>query len=151
MLKRWMPVLVVDDSLTMCAIMQDMLHKIGFEDVQMRRNAIDAFTELVRREYGFVLCDVEMAPFSGIDLVNMMQKEKYLRDVPVVLTTANAAHVAELFGSGVPFPAAGFILKPFQSKDLREKLAEALEGAYQKRDLSLEYLARMNGFEASEI
>jgi CheY-like chemotaxis protein len=150
-LKRWLPVLVVDDSLTMCAIMQDILCNLGFKDVQMRRNAIDAFTELMRREYGFVLCDVEMAPFSGIDLVKMMQRDKYLRDLPVILTTANAAHVAELFRGGASFPAAGFILKPFRANDLREKLSEVLESAYQKKDLSVEFLARMNAFEAGDI
>jgi CheY-like chemotaxis protein len=137
-----MPALVVDDSLAMCAIMQDILHTIGFEDVQMRRTATDAFSELTRRDYGFVLCDVEMVPLSGVELVRMMRKDKNLRDVPVILTSGNAALIGDLFGGGASFPAAGFILKPFRPNDLKQKLSEILEGPYLKRETSMLHLAR---------
>ena len=147
MLKRWMPVLVVDDSLTMCAVMKKVLLSLDFDDVEARQSAADAIEELRRRDYGFVLCDVEMTPVDGMEFVRMMRRDKFLRHVPVILTTGNAALVTEMFKEGDPFLAAGFILKPFKANELKEKLAEVLEAAYQKKELLPRNLARLNGFE----
>jgi len=147
MLKRWMPVLVVDDSLTMCAIMQEILLALDFNDVQMRRSATEAINELKRRDYGFVLCDVDMPAIDGFQLVRMMRRDRSLRDVPVILTTAYPDLITRIFRTGAPFPASGFILKPFTAKDLREKLSEVIESAYRRKELMPRALARLNGFE----
>ncbi|MGN6570844.1 MAG: response regulator [Pseudolabrys sp.] len=147
MLKRWMPVLVVDDSLTMCAIMQQLLQSLEFNDVQMRRSATEAINELKRREYGFVLCDVDMPSINGFELVSMMRHDKFLRDVPVILTTAYPELIARSLKSGAPFPASGFILKPFTALDLRDKLSEVIESSYQRKELLPRRFARLSGFE----
>lgn len=42
MLKRWMPVLVVDDSTTMCAVMKKILLSLDFDDVEVRQSASEA-------------------------------------------------------------------------------------------------------------
>lgn len=147
MLKRWMPVLVVDDSVTMCAIMKKILQSLDFDDVQARQSATEAIEELKQRNYGFVLCDVEMAPVGGLEFVRIMRRDKFLRHVPVILTTGNPALVTEMFKEGDPFLANGFILKPFKANELKEKLAEVLEAAYQKKELLPRTLARLNGFE----
>lgn len=147
MLKRWMPVLVVDDSSTMCAVMKKILFSLDFDDVEARQSAADAIEELKRRDYGFVLCDVEMRPVGGAEFVRMMRRDKFLRHVPVILTTGNAALVTEMFKEGDPFLADGFILKPFSALELKDKLAEVLEAAYQKKELLPRNLARLNGFE----
>jgi DNA-binding response OmpR family regulator len=52
-----------------------------------------------------------------------------------------------MFKEGDPFLADGFILKPFKANELKEKLAEVLESAYQKKELLPRNLARLNGFE----
>lgn len=147
MLKTWLPVLVVDDSFAMASVMKGIILTLGFEDVQVRENAAEAMDELTRRDYGLVLCDINMSPVGGAELVRMMRSDKYLRGVPVILTTGNAALVAEMYGDGTPFPADGFILKPFTPDDLKTKLAEVLEASYQKKDLMPQYLARLNRFD----
>ncbi len=149
MLKRWMPVLVVDDSMTMCSVMKKILLSLDFDDVEGRQSAADAIEELKRRDYGFVLCDVEMGPVGGAEFVRMMRRDKFLRHVPVILTTGNAALVTEMFNEGDPFLANGFILKPFTANELKAKLAEVLEAAYQKKELLPRNLARLNGFEGA--
>src|SRR6185437_17110416 len=147
MLTRWKPVLIVDDSKSMCAIMKQILLSLDFADVQTRHTAIEAMNEIKRRDYGFVICDVEMQPINGIQFVKMLRCDKFLRDVPVILTTSNPASVLDLFKNGAPFLANGFILKPFKANDLKVKLAEVLEAAYQRKDLLPDHLARLNGFE----
>jgi CheY-like chemotaxis protein len=129
-----MPVLVIDDSLTMCAIMQEILLALEFNDVQMRRTATEAINELKRRQYGFVLCDVDMPAIDGFELVRMMRRDQFLRAVPVILTTAYPSLVTDLMKAGAPFPASGFILKPFTAMELRDKLAEVIESAYQRKE-----------------
>jgi len=147
MLKRWMPVLVVDDSLTMCAIMQEILHALDFNDVQMRRSVTEAINELKRRDYGFVLCDVDMPAIDGFQLVNMMRRDEALGAVPVILTTGYPSLITRMLKSGAPFPASGFILKPFTAKDLRDKLSEVIESAYQRKELLPRHFAGYSGVE----
>jgi len=149
MLKRWMPVLVVDDSRTMGAVMNKILLSLDFSHVEVRQSAADAIEELKRRDYGFVLCDLEMGPDSGAELVRMMRRDRRLRRVPVILTTVNPALVTEMFREGDAFLADGFILKPFTAPELKEKLAEVLEAAYPKKELLPRNLARLNGFEVA--
>lgn len=88
-----------------------------------------------------------MSPVGGVKLVRMMRGDKFLRHVPVILTTANPALVTEMFKDGDPFLANGFILKPFNANELKAKLAEVLEAAYQSKELLPHNLARTNGFE----
>lgn len=147
MLKRWMPVLVVDDSKTMCAVMKKILLSLDFDDVHACQSATEAIDELKQRDYGFVLCDVAMRPVDGAEFVRIVRRDKFLRQVPVILTTCNAALMTEMFKEGDPFLADGFILKPFKANELKEKLAEVLESAYQKKELLPRNLARLNGFE----
>jgi two-component system chemotaxis response regulator CheY len=147
MLTRWKPVLIVDDSKSMCAIMKNILLSLDFVDVQTRHTAIDAINEIKNRDYGFIICDVEMKPIDGIQFVKMVRRDKLLRDVPVILTTSNPASVLDIFKRGTPFLANGFILKPFKANDLKIKLAEVLEAAYQNKHLLPDHLARLNGFE----
>ena len=146
MLKRWMPALVVDDSRTMCAIMQEILLALDFQDVQMRRTAAEAINELKRRDYGFVLCDVDMPAINGFELVDMMRHDKFLRDIPVMLTTAYPELITRTLKTGAPFPASGFILKPFTAMDLRDKLAEVVESSYQRKELLPRRNARFGAF-----
>jgi CheY-like chemotaxis protein len=149
MLTRWKPVLIVDDSKSMCAIMKKILLSLDFADVQTRHTAIEAINEIKRRDYGFVICDVEMQPIDGIQFVRMMRRDNFLHDVPVILTTGNPALVMDIFKEGAPFLANAFIRKPFQANDLKIKLAEVLEAAYQRKDLLPDHLARLNGFETA--
>lgn len=149
MLKRWMPVLIVDDSRTMGAVMKKILLSLEFDDVEVRQSATDAIEDLKKRDYGFVLCDLEMGPVNGAEFVRMMRRDKFLRQVPVILTTVNAALVTEMFKEGDAFLADGFILKPFTATELKEKLAEVLEAAYTKKELLPRNLARLNGFEVA--
>lgn len=146
MLKRWLPVLVVDDSQTMCAIMKRILLSLDFTDVQERRTAVQAINELNRRDYGFVLCDVEMKPIDGMQFVRMLRRDKFLCHVPVILTTSNPALMTQRLGEGVPFLADGFIGKPFQANDLKTKLAEVLEASFQDKRLLPDHLSRLNDF-----
>ena len=147
MLMRWKPVLIVDDSASMCAIMKNILVSLGFPDIRVCQTAVAAINALMIRDYGFVICDVEMEPINGRGFVRMMRRDHFLRDVPVILTTSNPALVADIFKEGAPFPANGFILKPFTASDLKVKLAEVLEASYQRKDLLPDHLARLNGFE----
>jgi len=146
MLNRWMPVLVIDDSLTMCAIMQDILLALEFNDVQMRRTATEAINELKRRQYGFVLCDVDMPAIDGFELVRMMRRDHFLRSIPVILTTAYPGLITNVMKNGAPFPASGFILKPFTAQDLKDKLTEVIESAYHEKELLTRYVARRRRF-----
>ena len=149
MLKTWLPVLVVDDSQTMCAIMKRILFSLGFSGVQDRQTAFQAIRELHNRDYGFILCDIEMKPVDGMEFVRRIRRDKFLRDIPVILTTAQPARLTKRMGEGEPFLADGFIGKPFTASDLKTKLSEVLEASFQNKMLLPDHLARLNGFEAA--
>jgi len=118
------PVLIVEDSKVTRTIIRNLLEKLGIRDVKEVEDARSAFLELQNRDYAFILCDVEMAPISGIQFLAAVRAHPTTEHIPVILVTAsrNQKHVA----SAKLHRADQFLLKPFSAGTLREAIEEAL-------------------------
>jgi two-component system chemotaxis response regulator CheY len=124
MLDRSLPVLVVDDSRTMCAIISKITNQVGFEDVDAVYTGLDALAQLRKRTYGLLIVDWEMSPMSGPDLIMRIRSDKTLPAAAIILTTANHQWVADMVKSQTTSGADIHILKPFTAEGLAKKLAD---------------------------
>jgi two-component system chemotaxis response regulator CheY len=116
--------LVVDDFSTMTRVMKTLAQRIGFEDVDVCHDGGTALDMLRARDYGFVLCDLEMHPMSGAEFARRARGEPWGSRCVIVLTTASRESAARAVRDGMHLLVDGFILKPFNSEDLRAKLLE---------------------------
>jgi two-component system chemotaxis response regulator CheY len=117
------PVLIVDDSRTMCAVISKIANQIGFSDVVSVYSGLEALTQVRKRRYRLIIVDWEMSPISGPDLIMRIRSDKTLPAVAIVLTTANHQRIAEMIKSGTTSGADIHILKPFTAVALAKKLA----------------------------
>lgn len=119
-----MPVLIVDDYVTMLRIMGKLMKTLGFENIDQASDGHEALEKLYSRPYGLVISGWDMRPMSGLDLARQMRSNTRLDQVPIVMTAAENGHdnVAAAKRAGV----SEYIVKPFSASALKDKLTPIL-------------------------
>jgi len=115
-----MKFLVVDDFSTMRRIVRNLLKELGFSNVHEAEDGVDALKKLRAESFDFVVSDWNMPNMTGIDLLREIRKDNALKHLPVLMVTAEAKkeNIIEAAQAG----ASGYVVKPFTSVTLDEKL-----------------------------
>jgi len=115
-----MKFLVVDDFSTMRRIVRNLLKELGFSNVHEAEDGIDALKRLRAEAFDFVVSDWNMPNMTGIELLREIRKDDALKHLPVLMVTAEAKkeNIIEAAQAG----ASGYVVKPFTSVTLDEKL-----------------------------
>jgi len=116
--------LVVDDFSTMRRVVRGLLKEIGFDDVEEADDGVAALAKLKSQPFDFVICDIGMPIMSGIDLLRMVRTDAALRQIPMLMVTAEARK--EDIVLAVQNGAAGYLVKPFTKEALEERVKKAL-------------------------
>jgi len=78
--------LVVDDSLTVRALVRSILEEAGY-DVVVAVDGADALERVKRSPFDLVVSDFEMPRLDGIGLTRAIRADDHLADLPVILLT----------------------------------------------------------------
>ncbi len=115
-----MKVLIVDDMSTMRRIIKNIFKQLGFTNMDEAENGQQALEKLRAQHFGFVVSDWNMPVMSGIDLLRSIRADTALKDLPVLMVTAEAQkeQVMEAVQAGV----SNYIVKPFTAETLQEKI-----------------------------
>lgn len=119
-----MSILVADDMSMMLRLMDALLRKIGFADIDCVHDGTGALGMMHAKRYGLVISDLNMEPMSGLDLLRAVRADEAIKNTPFILTTANASSA-----TAVAAKRAGvstYIVKPFGPAVLKEKVEAAL-------------------------
>jgi two-component system, chemotaxis family, chemotaxis protein CheY len=113
-------VLVVDDFPTMRRIVKNLLKQLGYENIDEAEDGAQALTKLKAGGYGLVITDWNMPVMEGIDLLKNLRADETLKDLPVLMVTAEAEKdkVITAIKAGVD----NYVVKPFTAEVLKEKL-----------------------------
>ena len=105
------PVLVVDDLNTMTRIVDGMLRKCGFTNVEQCHDGPTALQKLREKPFLFMMTDREMPGMNGLELVREIRADPKIRNVPIVIMSASseAQHAEAAITAGANF----FMTKPF--------------------------------------
>jgi two-component system, chemotaxis family, chemotaxis protein CheY len=118
------PILVVDDSRSMARVASNLLMLIGFNDVDSVYDGVTALSRLREKAYGLVLCDWNMQPMTGHTLLKEIRADPDLRDVPVIMVTAETTRDNVMAAKEAG--ANGYIAKPFNGATLKDKIIAVL-------------------------
>src|SRR5262245_31882790 len=120
MLNPEMNVLIVDDAATMRRIVRSLLRELGIKNVREAEDGEIAFEDLKRQRADLVVSDWSMPKMTGIELLRAIRHDETLKDIPVLMVTAESKkeNIMEAVQAGV----SNYIVKPFNSKTLEEKL-----------------------------
>lgn len=122
-------ILLVDDSKTIRAILSKTLSltTLPINKVFEAGNGQEAMDCLHGNWIDLVLTDLNMPVMSGIELVNSMNADELLRDIPVIVisTDASETRIDQLKSKGV----REYIRKPFTPENVGQVIEKILEAA----------------------
>jgi two-component system, chemotaxis family, chemotaxis protein CheY len=120
-----MKILIVDDFSTMRRIVKNLLRDLGFTNTHEADDGATALPMLQAGDYEFLVTDWNMPGMEGIDLLKHIRKSDKLKNLPVLMVTAEAKReqIVEAAQAGVN----GYIVKPFTAGTLKEKLDKIFE------------------------
>jgi two-component system, chemotaxis family, chemotaxis protein CheY len=125
-----MKILVVDDMATMRKIIHNMLVQEGFQnvgDADDGETAWEALTNATKDSapFEFIISDWNMPKMSGITLLQKVREDETMKEIPFLMVTAESeqGNVVTAVKAGV----SNFIVKPFSSKVLKEKIEKIFD------------------------
>ena len=120
------PVLIVDDTRTMLRIIRNILRQIRFEAVDEASDGAEALCKLRAGSFGLVISDWNMAPTTGLQLLQEMRADARLSTTPFIMITAESRveNVIVARQAGV----SDYIVKPFNADVLGAKIEKVLQG-----------------------
>ena len=116
--------------LTMRRVVRGFLREMGFAeaDVAEAAHGTAALEALRGAPADVVITDIEMPILGGFGLLSAIKKDAALRDIPVLMVTAEARkdEIVRCMQAG----AAAYLVKPFTRATLEEKLRTAVPAAF---------------------
>lgn len=116
-------ILAVDDNSISLATIEQVL-KEKYEVIPLN-SGVRALQYLKKNQPDLILLDVRMASKDGVETLREIREMENCKDIPVImLTSQNDKHtVLESLMLG----AENYILKPFDIKDLHDRIRNALK------------------------
>lgn len=120
-----MKILIVDDFSTMRRIIKNLLRDLGFTNTAEADDGVSALPMLQNGSFDFLVTDWNMPGMTGIDLLKAVRADAKLRNLPVLMVTAEAKRdqIVEAAQAGVN----GYVVKPFTAAVLKEKIEKIFE------------------------
>ena len=123
-----MSILVVDDMKSMRLTMRKMLQnlKIG-KTLRFAENGKEGLESLHSARCDIAIIDWNMPVMNGIEMLEIIRNDKALRDLPVIMVTAEAERdiVSEVAETEID----GYLLKPLTLSSLDNKIKSVVEKA----------------------
>ena len=119
-------ILVVDGSPNTLRFTRDTLRKLGYKDVGLASGGNLALDMMRANNYDLVLCEWNMEPMTGYELLRHMHTA--IGQIPFILmaTQPRIENVEAARDAG----ASGFMAKPFTAATLNAKIDAAMVSRY---------------------
>ena len=115
-------VLVVDDQLTMRALIRSALQEIGIKDIADAGDGEEGFKALVERPAHLVISDFNMPKVDGLTFLRAVRTHEPTKKAAFIMLTGRADK--ELVQRAMQFGVNNYITNPFSPAILRKKIEE---------------------------
>ena len=111
----------------MLRIIRNLLKQIEFNNVEEASDGSEALSKLRAGNFGLVISDWNMAPMTGLELLQEVRQDARLKTLPFIMITAESKteNVVAAKQAGV----SNYIVKPFNAETLRGKIEKVLTNA----------------------
>ena len=116
-------VLIADDDEDILALVRATIERSGHEVMAVGDGAA-ALSAMAERRPDLAVLDIAMPELDGLEVLRRLRADDEMRDLPVILLTAQAqaADVERGFATG----ASAYVRKPFSPRDLATRVDDLL-------------------------
>jgi chemotaxis protein histidine kinase CheA/CheY-like chemotaxis protein len=119
-------VLIIDDSITVRELLSMTFSKAGYR-IEQARDGQEAWEKLRSGlPCNIIFCDIEMPRMTGLELLDRLQKDEVLSQLPIAMLTSRGADRHRQMAAQLG--ASGYFTKPYQENSLLEAAARMLKG-----------------------
>ena len=115
-------ILFVDDEVDVQKVAVFRLRKAGYE-VVTAVNSDEAWDWIQRETFDLVFLDLRLPGITGAEMCKKIKSDEKLKKTPVILFTASVRNLALLTKE---VGADDFLIKPFETEQLLEKVKNAI-------------------------
>ena len=117
-------ILLVDDYEFIRTILERMLQQLGYQNLRMAADGVDALHLLRTRPVDLVTTDYRMPEMDGIGLFQSMQQDPVLAKIPVLLISGvpTEKFVTQALAIGIQ----STLNKPFRAEQLDQEIQSLL-------------------------
>ena len=112
-------ILTVDDSRTIRMIVKKAFQPYKCDIVEAE-NGMEGLALAVKEKPDLIVLDITMPVMTGIEMLEKLKGEKELKDIPVIMLTAESGK--EAVTKAVRMGIRDYIVKPFKGPDLVERI-----------------------------
>lgn len=120
------PTLVVDDQMTMRALVRSGLTQLGFNQITEAIDGEDALRQVIQRPVKLVISDFNMPKVDGLQLLRAIRGHEPIRTTAFIMLTGRADQ--DLVKQAAQVGVNNYLVKPFTVATLKQKI-EAVFGA----------------------
>ncbi len=117
-------VAVVDDQLTMRALVRSGLQQIGIVNSREFASAQECWTSIQGAPAHIVISDFNMPGMDGLEFLRAMRANPAMANTAFILLTGRADK--ELVARAVQFGANNYLVKPFTVAVLKQKIEQVV-------------------------
>ncbi len=112
-----MKVLIVDDNKDITDLLAKFLKSKGFETV-VANDPFDGLEKIKNEKNDVILLDMSMPEFSGIDIIDSLEREKILQDQKIIIFSAITHTSSQINQFSEREGIHGFLKKPLELNKL---------------------------------
>ncbi|MBI3554945.1 MAG: response regulator [Deltaproteobacteria bacterium] len=150
--------LVVDDDPGARQTVVDYLESFGYKRVLQAANGLQAMEILEAEPIDLVVSDWAMPDADGLQLLKALKLDPRFKHIPFIMVTSPVSQERSKVENAAALKVDGYIMKPFRSNVLREKIGQAIAMANLRgrtgvlvvddekatREMIVEYLKALN-------
>jgi two-component system chemotaxis response regulator CheY len=118
--KRYGTALIIDDMSSTRALLRDMLMSLGFDQVAMARNGVDALRKLETESYNLIISDQVMDGMTGTEFLAKLRAGTRQADVPFIMVSS--VRDAPVIDSALTLGVDDYLPKPISMALLQRKI-----------------------------
>lgn len=130
--------LLADDSITIQKVVELVLAEEGY-DIKATGNGEDALSALSSFKPDVILADIDMPKMNGYQLCEKIKSNPATKNIPVILLAGAFEPLDDELARNVG--AEDFIVKPFESQELIDKIHSVLSGETAVKGIAEEEVA----------
>ena len=118
-------ILIADDEPNILVSLEYLMKREGYA-VSVARDGDEALATIIRERPALVLLDVMMPRKSGFEVCQEVRANDAVKDTLIVMLTAKGRDTDVAKGLGIG--ADAYVMKPFSTRELVQKVRTMLEG-----------------------